>query len=64
MQAIIYWIIWIVIFAIAAWALLWVCDHFQLPPPVKWICGALLLIIILIFLANHVGAPLAIPGLK
>lgn len=63
MQAIIYWIIWIVLFAVAAYGLMWVCDHFNMPQPVKWLVGAVLLIIILLFLANHIGGPL-LPGFK
>jgi len=48
-------IIYIVVFAIVAYALLWVCQRFALPQPVLWIVGAVLLIIILIFLAQQLG---------
>jgi hypothetical protein len=50
-------LIYIVIFAIFAYGLYWVCVNFSLPQPVMWICGALLLIIILYFLARQIGAP-------
>lgn len=50
-------LIYIVIFAIFAYGLYWVCVKFSLPQPVMWICGALLLIIILYFLARQLGAP-------
>lgn len=55
MQQLIYLLVAIVIFAIVAYALKWVCTSFQLPTPVLWICGAVLLIILLIFCANQLG---------
>jgi hypothetical protein len=54
----------IVIFAVIAYGLYWVCTKF-FPnfPPALWICGAVLLIIILYYLAHEfAGAPL--PALK
>lgn len=57
MDTLISLIIWIVIFAIAAYGLYWVCTKFGLPAPVLWLCGALLLIIILVFLAKQIGVP-------
>ncbi len=48
-------IIAIVIFAIVAYGLKWVCDSFGLPAPVLWLCGALLLIILLIYVSQMVG---------
>jgi phosphate starvation-inducible membrane PsiE len=48
-------LIYIVIFAIVAYGLYWVCVHFKLPDPVMWVCGALLLIVLLLFLANQLG---------
>jgi len=48
-------IIVIVLFCIVAYALKWVCESFGMPPPVLWICGALLLIILLYWIAGHVG---------
>lgn len=55
MQMLINLLIWIVVFAIAAFGLSWVCDRFGLPQPVKWICGAILLICILLFIAGQLG---------
>ena len=52
---IIYLLIAILIFAIVAWGLNWVIVTYALPTPVKWVCGALLLIILLLFLAHQVG---------
>jgi hypothetical protein len=48
-------VIYIVIFAIVAYGLYWVCTKFQLPQPVMWICGALLIIVLLLFLAQQLG---------
>jgi uncharacterized membrane protein len=45
----------LIIFAIVAYGLYWVCVKFQLPQPVMWICGAILLIVILLFVARQVG---------
>jgi len=55
MDQLIVLIIYVVLFAIAAYGLLWVCDSFGLPAPVKWICGALLLIVILLFISGRFG---------
>ena len=55
MQLLINLLIYIVIFAIVAYGLYWVCTKFGLPQPVLWIVGAILLIIILIFVANELG---------
>lgn len=55
MQQLIQLIIYIVVFAIAAYGLYWICVKFSLPQPVLWICGAILLIIILLFLAGQIG---------
>jgi hypothetical protein len=55
----------IIIFAIVAYGLKWVCTQFALPQPVLWICGALLLIILLYFIASQLGisggGPLLLP---
>jgi ABC-type transport system involved in cytochrome c biogenesis permease subunit len=48
-------IIAIVIFAIVAYGLKWVCDSFSLPAPVLWLCGAVLLIILLIWISGQLG---------
>lgn len=49
-------IIYIVVFAVVAFGLNWVCDRFAMPQPIKWIVGAVLLIILLIFVAQQLGA--------
>ena len=55
MQLLINFLIYIVIFAIVAWGLYYICTKFALPQPVLWLCGAILLIIILVFLAGQLG---------
>jgi hypothetical protein len=51
----------ILIFAIVAYGLHWVCVQFALPQPVLWICGTLLLIILLLFAARQLGLGGAMP---
>jgi len=46
-------IIWIVVFCIVAYGMKWVCASFGLPAPVLWICGALLLIVLLLFVSTQ-----------
>ena len=48
------------IFALIAWALYWVCTHF-FPgfPPALWICGALLLLVLLLYISGQIGPVLA-----
>ena len=59
MQNLIHLLIYAIIFAIVAYGLKWVCDNFGMPPPVLWICGGVLLIVLLLFAAGqlHVGLP-------
>ncbi len=56
MEQLIQLIVYLVIFAIVAYGLYWVCVKFGLPQPVMWICGALLLIIILLFVSGQLGS--------
>lgn len=52
----------LIIFAIIAYGLWLVCTKFQLPPPVLWLCGAVLLIIILLWAAHtFAGYSLSLP---
>ena len=55
MDQLIQLLIYIVIFAVVGYGLWWVCTKFSLPQPVLWICGAILLIIILLFIARELG---------
>ncbi len=56
MDQLIQFLIYIVIFAIVAYGLYWICGHF-FPnfPPALWICGAVLLIIVLLFISGGLG---------
>lgn len=53
MEPLIQLLIYVVIFAIVAYGLKWIIDAYNLPKPIQWICGALLLIVLLLFLANR-----------
>ena len=55
MEQLIQLIVYIVIFAVVGYGLWWVCTKFALPQLVLWICGAILLIIILLFLSRQLG---------
>ena len=51
-----------IIFAVIAYAMYWVCTRFfpQFPPAL-WICGAILLIIILLYVSGQIpGGPLRV----
>lgn len=56
MEQLISLLIALIIFCIVGYGLYWVCVKFQLPQPVMWICGAILLIIILLWVAGQIGA--------
>jgi len=55
MDQLIQLIVYIIVFAIIAYGIHWVCTKFSLPQPVLWICGAILLIILLLFLSHQLG---------
>jgi hypothetical protein len=61
MDAAINLIIWVLLFAIAGWGMYTACVRFELPKPVLWVCGVILLIGILIFLAKVVNGGLPTP---
>ncbi len=54
-------IIWVMLFAMAGWAMYATCKKFEMPQPVLWICGGLLLIAILIFLEQALNGGLPTP---
>jgi hypothetical protein len=55
-------LVYAIIFAVVAYALYWVCTHFFAAfPPALWICGAILLIILLLFIAGQIGSPVLVP---
>lgn len=55
MEQLISLLIMIVIFAVVAYGLWWVCTKFGLPQPVLWIVGVILIIFLLYFVAGQVG---------
>lgn len=55
MNQLIQFIIYIIIFAVVAYGLHWIVKTYELPQPVLWICGGILLIIVLLFLSNQLG---------
>ena len=61
MEQLIQLLIYIVIFAVVGYGLWWVCVKFGLPQPVMWICGAVLLIIILLFVSRSLGSSNGFP---
>jgi hypothetical protein len=55
MDALIQLIIYIVIFAAVAYGLWVICVKFGVPQPITWIVGAILLIILLLFVSHQLG---------
>lgn len=54
MNTLILVLICLVVFAVAAYGLLWICNKFFPEfPPARWICGAILLIVALVFLSQQ-----------
>ena len=45
----------LIIFAVVAYGAWWVCQKFAMPPPVLWLCGGILLVILLLYLARQFG---------
>ena len=46
-------IVAILIFALAIWAGVYVCQQFALPDPIRWVIGVVLLIMLLYFLQGQ-----------
>jgi len=61
-QSLIVLLIYAIIFAVVAYGLYWICTHF-FPgfPPALWICGAILVIVLLLFVAGQIGGPVLVP---
>ena len=53
-------IVWIIVFCLVAYGMYWACVHFALPKPIWWVCGAILIIVLLVFLLRQIGAPLSL----
>ena len=45
----------VIVFAVVAYGVYWVCTKFGMPQPVLWLCGGILLIILLLFIAQRMG---------
>ncbi len=57
-------LVYVVIFAIVAYGLWWVCVRFKLPEPAFWICGVILLVFLLVFIRGQLassGGALTLP---
>lgn len=52
---IIQYAIYVAVFCLVAYGCLRICAKFELPQWVLWICGAILLIILLLFVAGQFG---------
>lgn len=50
-------IVLIIIFACIAYGIWWVCHSFNMPQPVLWICGLILLLILFGFLTGYFSIP-------
>lgn len=55
MEPLISVIIYVILFAVAAYGLHWICTTFGMPQPIVWICGGILLIVLLLFLSRQLG---------
>ena len=55
MDQLIMLIVWIILFAIIGYGLNWVCITYNMPQPIRWIVGGILLIILLVFLSHQLG---------
>lgn len=50
-------LITVVFFAVIACGIHYVCERFRMPTPVFWICGACLLIALLLYASGQIGGP-------
>ena len=51
----------VVIFAVVAYGVWWVCVRFGMPAPVLWLCGVVLLVVLILFLARQFGIHISWP---
>jgi hypothetical protein len=62
MEQLISVLIAIVIFCVVAYGLYWICTKFFANfPPALWICGVILLILILVFASSQFGGGTLLP---
>lgn len=56
------WLFFILLFALLAWGLWWICTHFfQNFPPAFWICGVILIVVLLAAISGKLPL-LPLPG--
>lgn len=55
MDQLIHFLISVLVFAMGATGLYFICVKFELPKWAYWICGGLLIIVALLFLATELG---------
>lgn len=48
-------LIFVIIFAAGIWGAFYICDKAGYPPPVRWVVGAVLLVILLIAALSMLG---------
>lgn len=53
-------LILVIVFTAAVWGGFYVCDRAGFPPPVRWIFGAICLVVIVAFLVNQVSGGAAL----
>lgn len=51
----------VILFCVVAYGVWWVCVRFGMPAPVLWLCGAVLLIVLILFLARQLGVSISWP---
>lgn len=50
-------LVWLLIFACAAWAAYYILDRSKMPTPAYWIVGGVFLVVLLLFLTGQVHPP-------
>jgi hypothetical protein len=50
----------VIIFVAVVWGGFYICDRSGFPVPVRWIWGAICLVVLLVFLLNQVGGGTAL----
>lgn len=61
MQPIIQLLIWVLVFAGIGYLGFWVCDKAGFPPPVRWIWGGVMLIVLLLYVSGGIAGPVFPP---
>lgn len=48
-------IIWVIVICAFVWLGFYICDKAGFPPPVRWIFGAICLLILIVFMLSKTG---------